>query len=67
MNSLLDHYRSAVLSAPPTEGLFQDLLISRFGQLATYYSPFEHLNANARWSSWASRPVCSKHRRRSGT
>ena len=48
MKSMLERYRSAVLETPPSDGLSPDLLISRSGQLATYYAPFEHVNTAAR-------------------
>jgi len=48
MKPMLGGYRSAVLETPPSDGLSPDLLISRSGQLATYYAPFEHVNTAAR-------------------
>ncbi|AWH45374.1 hypothetical protein [Stenotrophomonas sp. ZAC14A_NAIMI4_1] len=48
MNSTLDRFRSAILNAAPSDGIAPDLLISRSGQLETYYAPFEHVNTDAR-------------------
>ena len=48
MTPMLDCYRSAILDALPSDRLSRDLLISRSGQLATYYAPFEHVNTAAR-------------------
>ncbi|PZS47367.1 hypothetical protein [Stenotrophomonas maltophilia] len=48
MNPMLDRFRSAILDALPSDRLSGDLLISRSGQLATYYAPFEHVNTAAR-------------------
>lgn len=47
MNKMLNQFRSTILSSS-TNSLLPDLLISRSGQLATYYAPFEHVNTEAR-------------------
>ncbi len=48
MNQMLNNYRSAILDATRSDGIAPDLLISRSGQLETYYAPFEHVNVHAR-------------------
>lgn len=48
MHKMLTQFRSTLLASSPINGLSPDLLISRSGQLATYYAPFEHVNTAAR-------------------
>ncbi|AND70627.1 hypothetical protein ATSB10_31730 [Dyella thiooxydans] len=48
MSEMLNRFRSTVLNLQSASVLDQRLLISQSGDLATYYSPFEHLNEQAR-------------------